>query len=281
MVWFRAMESPEGVRGRTFYPRTVVVAVMLILLAAAAAALWQSSSTPAPTAAERTSAVAAGIRCPVCAGESVAASQSDLAQQMRSVIDQQLRAGRSPDQVRAWFAMRYGDGILLDPPPRGAGWFLVLAPAVVLAGVVALLAGGRPARRLVWAAGAGGACAAIAVLSAGHLPAGDAWHPNVAAPATSATTWSAPTAGQLDPLARSALEALVAGEAPRAERLARAALGSAGHDERRAEDALLVLGLAQREQGDPRSRASLSQFLDEAPGHPLAGRVRELLSRKD
>ncbi len=270
--------APRGAGGRLLGDRPGrrlgVAALVVLVLAATAMALWRSAAGPTPSLAERTTAVAEGLRCPVCAGESVAASQSDLAGQMRGVVAQQLRDGRSPDQVRAWFAARYGDGVLLDPPHRGAGWLVLLIPALVLGGVVALLAGGRPARRLVSATAAGAACVAVSLLAVGALPAGDGWGP--APPAEPA--WSGSAAADLDPLARRALAALTTGDAGRAEQLARDALGAAGADRRRAADALLVMGLAQREQGDPQAQVSLSGFLEEAPGHPLAARVRRLVS---
>src|SRR6186997_3175590 len=70
----------------------------------------------ADTALEaRTSAVAATLRCPVCQGESIQESPSALAQQMRAVVRDRLRAGHTPDQIRAYFVSRYGEWILLEP----------------------------------------------------------------------------------------------------------------------------------------------------------------------
>ena len=54
--------------------------------------------------------------CPVCNGESVADSSTPIAQQMRSVIRQDVQAGQSDDQIIAAFRASYGDSILLRPP---------------------------------------------------------------------------------------------------------------------------------------------------------------------
>jgi cytochrome c-type biogenesis protein CcmH len=53
---------------------------------------------------------------------------------MRSEIETQLRAGRTPDQIRAFFIDRYGEWILLSPPRHG--WNL-LPWAVPIVGLLA------------------------------------------------------------------------------------------------------------------------------------------------
>ena len=56
---------------------------------------------------------------------------------MRTEIETQLRAGRTPEQIRAFFVDRYGAWILLSPPRRG--WNL-LPFAVPIVGLVAGMA---------------------------------------------------------------------------------------------------------------------------------------------
>jgi|GEM_PF-6417896 len=98
--------------------------------------------------AEQTRAVAQTLRCPTCLGEDVADSAAPLAESMRLVVAEQLAAGASPAQVRAWFAQRYGDEVLLDPPARGTGWLLWLVPLALLAvASLALARRGGPSHR--------------------------------------------------------------------------------------------------------------------------------------
>lgn len=118
--------------------------------------------------------VATTLRCPVCAGENVADSAAPLAESMRLVIGEQLDQGRSPGEIRAWFAQTYGDDVLLAPPARGAGWVMWVVPLVVLGLAGVLLARrwlpGR-GRGAAWRAGLAGVAAAVVVLGIWLVPA--------------------------------------------------------------------------------------------------------------
>ena len=85
----------------------------------------------------RTREVAAELRCPVCQGESIQESPSELAQEMKSVVRDQLAAGRSPEEVKQYFVARYGEWILLRPTTTGFNAMLyVLPPILLIAGAV-------------------------------------------------------------------------------------------------------------------------------------------------
>jgi len=77
--------------------------------------------------------------CPVCEGQTVAESSSELAEQMRALIRERLQQGQGPEEILAYFVSRYGESILAAPPKRGltliawAGPFVVLALATAVA----------------------------------------------------------------------------------------------------------------------------------------------------
>lgn len=98
---------------------------------------------------ERVREIARELRCPVCQNLSVADSPSELALEMRGVIREQLRAGKTPVEIKAYFLAKYGDWILLSPRPGGIGWLVWVGPfAAAAAGlVVAGLAIRRWSRR--------------------------------------------------------------------------------------------------------------------------------------
>lgn len=88
-----------------------------------------------PALESATKSVAALLRCPVCQGVSIQDSPSELAQQMRTVVKEQLASGKSPDEVKAYFISKYGEWILLEPQAHGFNIVIYALPAfLILAG---------------------------------------------------------------------------------------------------------------------------------------------------
>lgn len=85
-----------------------------------------------------TTVLASELRCPVCQGNSIQDSPSELALQMRDVIRDQLRSGKTPDEVRAYFVDKYGEWILLSPKATGLNLIVYLVPfaAVLFGGLI-------------------------------------------------------------------------------------------------------------------------------------------------
>ena len=72
------------------------------------------------------------IRCPVCAGESIADSPSDTARAMMDLVRARISEGRSDQEIIAELVSAYSGSVLLDPPASGATLWLWLAPAAAL-----------------------------------------------------------------------------------------------------------------------------------------------------
>jgi cytochrome c-type biogenesis protein CcmH len=88
--------------------------------------------------------IAAQLRCPVCQGLSVADSPSELAHEMRTLVQEQLQQGKTPEQVLDYFVQRYGEWILLAPPKRGFNLIIWVLPFVLLGtGAVVVYIGAR------------------------------------------------------------------------------------------------------------------------------------------
>ncbi len=82
---------------------------------------------------ERMWAIAEGLFCPVCQGQSVRESNAVLAQQMRELILARITAGDSDDAIYDFFVARYGPEILRDPPKSGISLGTWIGPIVALA----------------------------------------------------------------------------------------------------------------------------------------------------
>ncbi len=89
-------------------------------------------SAAAQTLTDRTDAIARRLMCPVCAGQSVAESNSDLARDMRKLIRKKIEGGQSDDEIISWFQSKYGDTILAEPPIRGFNLVVWLLPIVAV-----------------------------------------------------------------------------------------------------------------------------------------------------
>ncbi|HET7631634.1 MAG TPA: cytochrome c-type biogenesis protein [Gemmatimonadaceae bacterium] len=86
-----------------------------------------------------TTAIASQLRCPVCRGESIQDSPSELAGEMRTLVKTKLAAGESPAAVKAYFVSKYGEWILLDPTAHGFNLVLYAAPFVLVLGGLAVV----------------------------------------------------------------------------------------------------------------------------------------------
>jgi cytochrome c-type biogenesis protein CcmH len=108
------------------------VGLALILGVAVVWTVTVVRSSQPKTLDQRTYEVASQLQCPVCHGESVADAPSPLAQEMRSLIREDLSGGMSEQQVIAYFHQRYGDEILETPPTSGFTLLIWLGPLLVL-----------------------------------------------------------------------------------------------------------------------------------------------------
>jgi cytochrome c-type biogenesis protein CcmH len=76
--------------------------------------------------------IALQLRCPVCQGLSVGDSPSELANEMRTLVREQLQQGKTSAEVLDYFVQRYGEWILLAPPKHGFNLVLWVLPFVLL-----------------------------------------------------------------------------------------------------------------------------------------------------
>jgi cytochrome c-type biogenesis protein CcmH len=90
----------------------------------------------APTLYQRTLQVAGEYRCPVCAGESVAASQAPEAVEIRQLVQHWLQQGDSQATIRSFLVHDYGLSILERPPASGVTVLVWILP--VVAGALAI-----------------------------------------------------------------------------------------------------------------------------------------------
>jgi len=72
------------------------------------------------------------LRCLVCQNQNIADSNAELAQDLRKKAYQQVKQGKSEDEVAEWMVDRYGDFVLYRPPVKATTLFLWVGPLLFL-----------------------------------------------------------------------------------------------------------------------------------------------------
>ena len=70
------------------------------------------------------------LRCLICQGQSVADSNSDFAQTIKSVVSDKLEEGMNEEDIYSFLAEKYGDWILYKPPLKVQSYLLWMLPYV-------------------------------------------------------------------------------------------------------------------------------------------------------
>jgi cytochrome c-type biogenesis protein CcmH len=112
---------------------------MIVILALALALQTPAAQMSDSVLEARTREVSSVLRCPVCQGLSIQDSPSELSLQMKDVVRQQLREGRSPEEVKAYFVSKYGEWILLEPKASGMNLLVYTLPIVLVFGGAAFI----------------------------------------------------------------------------------------------------------------------------------------------
>ena len=114
------------------------IAVAVVAFSALSVAAFGTRA--APTAQDRVSSLSRTVKCPVCSGESVAESNAPASQEIRRQIAEQVQQGQSDDEIRSFYAAKYGQAVLLTPSASGVNVLVWILPVVALAIGIAALA---------------------------------------------------------------------------------------------------------------------------------------------
>ena len=121
--------------------KRILGVVLPLVVVVVALAVGASGDDVAPSEEERAQAVAGSVRCPTCAGQSVASSGAPAAAAMRDDIARRVAAGQSDEEIKASLVAAYGERVLMNPPAGGVAglvWVIPVAGFVVALGGIAL-----------------------------------------------------------------------------------------------------------------------------------------------
>ena len=113
--------------------KTFLLAALLAIGTAAGAFTLEEFQFDSPAQEQQFRELIGKLRCLVCQNESLAASQADLAQDLRNEVYRMMRAGQSEDEILSFLVARYGDFVLYDPPLKPSTYVLWFGPFVIIA----------------------------------------------------------------------------------------------------------------------------------------------------
>ncbi|MCI0654779.1 MAG: cytochrome c-type biogenesis protein CcmH [Methylococcaceae bacterium] len=80
------------------------------------------------------------LRCLVCQNQNIAASNADLAKDLRQQVYSRIENGETDEQIIAYMVARYGDFVLYKPPLNATTAFLWIGPFALLGlGIVVMV----------------------------------------------------------------------------------------------------------------------------------------------
>ena len=108
------------------------------LIAAAAGLLCLAAASdpaerlPDPAQEAHARAIFKDIRCLVCQNESIDDSEAPLAADLRRIVREQVKAGKSDDQIKQYLTDRYGQFVLMRPSFDPGNLALWIGPFLVV-----------------------------------------------------------------------------------------------------------------------------------------------------
>lgn len=118
----------------------ILLILMLSLLPVFAHAGEARDMAEDPVLEKRMIGLAEKLRCLVCQNESLASSHSELAEDLRREVREQMQKGMTDQEIIDYLVSRYGDFVLYDPPVKASTlvlWFGPFALLLIGAGVLA------------------------------------------------------------------------------------------------------------------------------------------------
>lgn len=113
------------------FPRLCVMLVVMALLMPSIASAIDALPFKDRAEEQRFQNLARQLRCLVCQNESLADSSAELAKDLREEVFEQMRQGKSDDEIKHYLTARYSDFVLYNPPLRGGTLLLWFGPLLV------------------------------------------------------------------------------------------------------------------------------------------------------
>src|SRR5256712_1769439 len=112
--------------------KKIALLISLVICFASVALAKEAKSAENPEIEQRMKALTEQLRCLVCQNGTLADSRADLAEDLRKEIREQMKQGKSDQEIIAFLTQRYGDFVLYKPPVKATTYLLWFGPFVLL-----------------------------------------------------------------------------------------------------------------------------------------------------
>src|SRR5437016_14559529 len=119
--------------------KRIALLISLVICFATVALAKEAKPAEDPQIEQRMKTLTEQLRCLVCQNETLADSRADLAEDLRKEIREQMKAGKSDQEIIAFLTQRYADFVLYKPPVKATTYLLWFGPFVFLLGGTLLL----------------------------------------------------------------------------------------------------------------------------------------------
>ena len=127
---------------KKYFKQSFLLMVMICGLLASSSGFVvakEAQSNEDPQIEQRMKTLTEQLRCMVCQNETLDASRADLAENLRKEIREQIKAGKSDQEIIAFLTQRYGDYVLYNPPVKRTTYLLWFGPFILLIGGTVVL----------------------------------------------------------------------------------------------------------------------------------------------
>jgi len=112
--------------------KRIIVLLAIFLLPQLVYAKEATPLAEDPVIEARLMTLSADLRCLVCQNQSLAASDSDFAHDVRREMRTMMKQGKSDDEIIDFLVQRFGDFILFKPPVKSYTALLWFGPLLLL-----------------------------------------------------------------------------------------------------------------------------------------------------
>src|SRR5713226_7024388 len=119
--------------------KRVSILILVLISLVAPALAKEAKPVEDPQIEQRMQALTEQLRCLVCQNETLADSQAPLAEDLRTQIREQMKAGKTDQEILAFLTDRYGNFVRYRPPLIPKTYLLWFGPFVLLLFGIAVL----------------------------------------------------------------------------------------------------------------------------------------------